>query len=473
MAEQERNDNQKEFAIPLNTQIDQEKVIVESQNQEAVQPHTHREHARHGHHHSHHHSHHSRHRSRRKSGTSAKRQDQKKSLRKFMKKYKKHIVYTVLAVIFFVCAVLAGMYVDWLINKNQVQEDVSTGQYTDNTLVIQVPAFEEDVSLIGSAATAYLKGEEGVTVHNIYDRYQGVSNRLDNGAPVELTYELKGAPEGYEVKSTRFTVIEQGSDKPNHVIDTTEVSASFYNLKTGTRYEYRIDITFTNGAKHTVGGAFRTASGPRMMTLDGVYNMRDVGGWTVADGRVVQQGLLYRGCEIDGAVVSDYTITKDGIQTMLQELGVKTDMDLRPASDNPYGIDKLGAGVEHTHYDSRMYEAVFDAKEGRENLRRVFSDLADKSRYPIYMHCTYGQDRTGTVCYLLGGLLGMSPQDLMKDYELTALCHGYVANEGMHAFVERVNQLPGETLAEKVEGYLLTIGVTRQEIQNIREIFLK
>lgn len=451
--------------IPLNTRIDKERVIVETHENHPDHAHSEKHRAVHSEHHHHHHTHHT-------SGKKSARKKRKKGLRKFIKKYKKHLVYTALAMAFFLCAIVTGTYVDWMVNQRQNKNQTSTVANTENRLVIEVPVFDRDVSVVGPAAAAYLKGEEGVTVHNFYERYQGVDNRLDTGAPVELSYTIKGMPEGYVVKSARFTVTEQADGKAQQVIETQETSASFYNLKTGTAYDYRIDITFTNGVKSTVSGGFRTANGPRMMTLSGVYNMRDVGGWTTAEGKRIRQGLLYRGCEIDGAVDSKFTITKDGIRTMLNELNVKTDMDLRSTADNPYEIDKLGSGVDHIHYDGRMYEAVFDAEQGRKNLRKVFSDLADKSRYPIYMHCTYGQDRTGTVCYLLGGLLGVCQEDLIKDYELSALCHGYVTTTEMTAFVERVNQLPGETLSEKIEGYLLSVGVTPKEIRAIREIFL-
>ena len=37
----------------------------------------------------------------------------------------------------------------------------------------------------------------------------------------------------------------------------------------------------------------------------------------------------------------------------------------------------------------------------------------------IYFHCKIGTDRTGTLAYFLEGLLGVSEEDRLQDYELS------------------------------------------------------
>jgi hypothetical protein len=88
------------------------------------------------------------------------------------------------------------------------------------------------------------------------------------------------------------------------------------------------------------------------------------------------------------------------------------------------------------------------------------------------MHCTYGQDRTGTICYLLEALLGVSDADLRKEYELSTFAHGSVALEDFVVFTTRISMLEGDTTQERVENYLLSIGVTAEEIASVRNIFL-
>ena len=146
-------------------------------------------------------------------------------------------------------------------------------------------------------------------------------------------------------------------------------------------------------------------------------------------------------------------------------------MDLRSPEVNSIPTDALGQHVEHVYYSVGMYTDIFSSDQA-EKVRAVFADLADKSNYPIYMHCTYGRDRTGTMCYLLGALLGMSREDLKREYELSAFDGGYIDVAGFAGFTTRFEMLEGNTSAEKAENYLLSVGVTEAEIQSIRDIVL-
>ncbi|MBP3685947.1 MAG: tyrosine-protein phosphatase, partial [Clostridia bacterium] len=134
-------------------------------------------------------------------------------------------------------------------------------------------------------------------------------------------------------------------------------------------------------------------------------------------------------------------------------------------------VDALGANVTHKYYGVNSYENVFKPEEA-EAMRAVFSDLAKPENYPIYLHCTYGADRTGTVCFLLEALLGVEKDDLIRDYELTALAHPATEAENLVFFLETLNAFPGNNLKEKTENYLRSIGVTDAEISSLREIYL-
>ena len=157
---------------------------------------------------------------------------------------------------------------------------------------------------------------------------------------------------------------------------------------------------------------------------------------------------------------------------MLVDLGVRFDMDLRSSNENKGGIDALGKAVTHKYYGLGMYAELLTDYYAA-GLRELFSDLADPANYPVYMHCTYGRDRTGSVCYLLGALLGMSEGDLRKDYALSAFTDGYTNDVEFDNFIGKINSFPGETTQQKVEGYLRSIGVTQEEIASIKEILLE
>ena len=150
---------------------------------------------------------------------------------------------------------------------------------------------------------------------------------------------------------------------------------------------------------------------------------------------------------------------------MLNEFGIKTDMDLR--GQNPGMMDALGSRVDHKYYNMVMYGDIF-TEAGKERIRNVFADLANPDNYPIYLHCTYGCDRTGTVCYLLEALLGVSEEDCLKEYGLSNLTFENIklVESGLQAYA-------GNTLKEKAEAYLLSCGVTKEQIQSLRTIFLE
>lgn len=423
-----------------------------------------------------HHSHHHRHSS---SRHRRKKTDNKnvKKFSDFIKYNKKYLTYIVIAVLLLTCMVFVGLYLDQQISKHDdlptPSQDSDTNRVSDK-IQIGVPQFSEDVVIVGPAVEAFMNAEDGVSVADIFDRYKSKSSRLDIGLPVELSYEITGNINGTNVKNAKFLVADNADMNNPFVVNKNgyDTKADFYHLKTGIKYYYQIYITLSDGAEYSIGGSFKTAPGPRVLTIEGVYNMRDIGGWTTSEGKEIKQGLLYRGCEIDGAVESKYTITQNGVNTMLTVLGIKTDMDLRLPTDNTYGSDALGSGVKHTYYSSPMYNGIFNSDENAEKVRKVFSDLANRDNYPIYIHCTYGTDRTGTICYLLGALLGMSEEDLLKDYQLSGLHHGDIYYDYIYDFIERVKELPGNSLKDKVTMYLISIGVTENEIINIRSIFL-
>ena len=446
-----------------------EKIEEAEQNilEEASAEHEHR-HSQHSHHSHHHHHHHSSHRHRRKKSSSKKQT----KFAKFMSKNKHKLWNAGIALVFVAALIVAGSFVDRSPYKNQKKE-TKKASVKDGYLNIEIPFFTEDVVIVGPAVEELTKSYPGVTATEIFQKAGG-EERADIGLPVTISYSIDGVPEGYKIRSVKVFVSEN-SDFTSPMIITPKVKANSVkipHLKTGTKYYFRISATISNGFVTSVEGNFKTAATPRILSVSGVGNLRDIGGYKTESGKTVKQGLLYRGCELDGAVKPTYAASEKGISDMLKILGIKTDMDLRLKSEVQGVADPLGAGVKHTIYEAPMYTDAF-SDVGRAAIRNVFSDLAKKENYPVYMHCTHGMDRTGTVCYLLGAVLGVSEEDLMFDYQLSALYHGKIwSQDQMDLFINRLKMQQGATLREKAENYLLSAGVTPLEIQNLKEIYL-
>ena len=342
------------------------KEMTEATGEQTVEQtgevHEHVHHHTHGEHHHHHHHHH-RHRSHRKKKNAQKGE----KVARFFRQNKKYLLYSVIAIVLACCLLLLGGYLDRQGVFHHKGDDKPQGgqNVTAHTLQLSVPYFAEEVTIVGPAVAEFTKAAPDVAVSAVYERYRVANARLDVGLAVKLSYELSDLPSGIKVTSARFLVSEDAELREPQVYTPAEhqTAVDVYHLKTATAYYYRVDLTFSDGNVASVGGNFRTADTPRVLTVDGVYNLRDIGGWKTVSGTRVKQGLLYRGCELDGAVEEKYTITPDGVHTMLSVLGIKTDMDLRLASDNVYGTNALGVGVKHSYYEAPMYSAVFDNAE--------------------------------------------------------------------------------------------------------------
>jgi hypothetical protein len=288
--------------------------------------------------------------------------------------------------------------------KVPVDQDQPLGEQSADFLVINL--INEDGILVNSAITKYLKTDlldeknAGVTPSQFVTQ----SGRLDKQVAVGIRLSTKKASALYY----KIEISEQSDFESAEVYYTYKGGVyEFNHLYTNTQYFYRVTVYTTEGTD-TETGTFTTADTPRILSIDGLYNVRDIGNWMTDSGKRIKQGLLIRGTEMDGAVESDYHLTYQGMDDMLNEFGIKTDMDLR--GQNPGMMDALGSRVNHKYYNMVMYADIF-TEAGKEKIRNVFADLANPDNYPIYLHCTYGCDRTGTVCYLLEALLGVSEED--------------------------------------------------------------
>ena len=108
--------------------------------------------------------------------------------------------------------------------------------------------------------------------------------------------------------------------------------------------------------------------------------------------------------------------------------------------------------------------------------------FANKNNYPIVFHCTYGRDRTGTLAFTLGALLGMKKKDLYKDYEITFFSK--VSNKRKINLKKRLARFdslyrymstyddPEKSLQYNTQRFLIDNGMTAGQINKIKAIML-
>ena len=167
-------------------------------------------------------------------------------------------------------------------------------------------------------------------------------------------------------------------------------------------------------------------------------------------------------------------LTESGDEVMSNLMGIRYDMDFRSLSECNYVTESPISSASKTHHIIGGYADVF-SNNYKDEIRDIFAVFADKNNYPIYYHCWGGADRTGTISFLVNGLCGVSEKELIQDYEFTSYSIFGVRADNYTAykfddFLVKLKIYEGATLSAKIETYLLSIGVTADEIYNIKAI---
>ncbi len=309
--------------------------------------------------------------------------------------------------------------------------------------------------------------------------------RHDQGKPVTVSYELPESCKNEIIEKTEILVYSDEACK--NLVQTAnnsnrEAYIDVYNLIPETTYYFKVSAKMSGGKTLSGTGTFTTAKGVRFLKLDGASNVRDFGGWKTQDGKTIKYGVLFRGGEIDGgknANHPDFCLTEEGINT-LRSFNIKTDFDLR-SPNYPVGqFSILGEDVTRKVYDFGYYANITNNINSAK-VRNIFTDIANPNAFPAYVHCTHGVDRAGTFSAILQGLLGLSTEDIIRDYELSAFYHNYrhinryaeQENSSIVELIEALNEYEGETFSEKVANFLKGVGITDEQINTIKTIFLE
>jgi len=294
---------------------------------------------------------------------------------------------------------------------------------------------------------------------------EGENNYAPND--IVLSWEEVASADYYNVKVAtdrdfnnvvdRYAVIGKNAVKVNIPLIDTEY---FWQVETEVKGEKIVSGIFS----------FKTADTPRTLFIDGVTNTRDLGGYTTSLG-VMAQNRVFRGAKLEN-------ITSAGKITA-KKLGIKTDLDLRSPGEIPQK-DKSPLDVNYINVDAPYYATYSDMaiSDSRfyPNVKEIMQVFADANNYPIYMHCTYGKDRTGTFAFLLGALCGKNLVQLKQDFWLSVYSvDGAISKDKIKSTWEQFELLytfidgqVGRTFAEKTETYLKTVGLTQKQLDSIK-----
>lgn len=243
------------------------------------------------------------------------------------------------------------------------------------------------------------------------------------------------------------TSIEFSEDSQftNKIIKNSTGRVTFiYNLIPNTHYFYRI----LNGSTILKTGEFDTEGQIRMIKLDNVLNVRDMGGYTSPDGkRMFKYNKVFRGAQLEqqAETLSGKTtyltqgdFTAADAYELKSNLKISKEIDLRRLEGTvesnghlftDYSISDVNTAITSSLVFPGMgsnflsyYRMGLTPSSGMSGFEMflVFLKAVLVNEGATYVHCQEGKDRTGTACALLHGICGISGDGITKDYELTS-----------------------------------------------------
>lgn len=207
--------------------------------------------------------------------------------------------------------------------------------------------------------------------------------------------------------------------------------------------------------------------------LSGLTNARDLGGMPCEDGWVIAPARLIRSDALHHA-------TKNDFDTLINDHGLSRVIDLRSdlerdANPDPldefvdidfyalpvfeeeaFGITRGGKNLkddlqafEHFNQDPfeiicALYPQALLSDQGKKTYTTFLDILANHDTGSTLWHCTEGKDRTGLAAMLIEKILGVSQENIYKDYLATNI-YAHTAGRSLLDF------LGAHHIAEKLD----------------------
>ena len=330
------------------------------------------------------------------------------------------------------------------------------------TTKTEVPIKDDGISIHTDLQEAYLKDD-----YDNFSKYATGVENLSTPKPVVLTFG-----EDVIALSNNYTVYlsESNTFTTYKTYESTTTSVSIYNLKIHTEYFWKVN----NGSVESATFNFTTTSkGPRNINAGELTNVRDLGGWEI-EGGYVNQGLMYRTSKFNADESTELLINQDGINVFVNELGVKTEIDLRKVTENgDITTSPLGNKVSYIFIPMNSSGNILTLNP--DEIVQVFKVFANRDNYPICFHCSIGTDRTGLIAFLVNALCGVKEADLYRDYLFSNF--GNIGSmrtpSAIKDYIKKINLKSGKTLQEKTFNYLIDLGLTEAELNNVIDIMTK
>ena len=300
--------------------------------------------------------------------------------------------------------------------------------------------------------------------------------------PIQLSWS--NGENTFESAKLKFWSTEDQSDLREIELGANATSASLANLYRARKYR----VQLVAGDQVSNSFEFTTGDYPRTITMGGIHNVRDIGGYVTSYGVRTNQGLMYRGYYIDdksGGHGANYSTEVQKVQEEVMKIGYE--LDLQKASEtNGRTASCLNSTATPCEYKclTLVSFANFLTQDSYKNLPEVMHIMANSDQKHSYFHCWGGADRTGMLAFFVNAICGVSYTDLIEDFELTSQtnnmrCHAHNDNNAyfpkfLNAFMNEWEGFdPEATVNKNCEKWMVEVaGVAQEDIEKIREIML-
>ena len=342
--------------------------------------------------------------------------------------------------------------------KKEVEEDVDSllpKEYNGEA----IPLY----SIHTEKQTKYLSGD-----YKLASVYGKGSEELSK--PQGITIDFSSLVS--DASSYEFYLDLDDSFSNKTIFTTREKNITLFNLMIKQVYYYQVKTpTETSSIKAFIINDDLI----RNLNVDGITNVRDIGGFKV-NGKRINQGLVIRSSKFNQDESDEVIITPEGIDTFVKELKVKTEIDIRSSEDNEYGgITKspLGDSVNYIHIS--MESGGNCILLNQKQLPTLFEVLGKEENYPLVFHCSIGTDRTGMVSFLLLNLLGASKDQVYYDYLFSNF--GVIGRVRTPSIIDdyytTISSAKGNNDQERTYNYLLNLGVSKDDLDAFINIMTK
>ena len=362
-------------------------------------------------------------------------------------------------------------------------EDISEVNFTkiqDNRFFYLEPP------LVSTYLHDFIYDSSDYTYTNIL-KYTFVTTDYDKTKPfpVTLNWKLNDSNETKKIVCKVF-------DNKDVLVRTDSIEGSseniiIYNLIPDKEYKYKLFYEDLDGLFHMFScGSFYTLGQLRMINIDGMFNFRDLGGWPVSGGKRIKYDKLFRSAEPCRS--NQGNITQAGINEIINKLGIEVELDFGDSStESP--LEKYLEFVHGDKYQILGYRRGMDPAAEAEGgyytgpkYANCFNLILEKlkSNKKVMFHCNAGADRTGSLAFLLEGLLGVSESDLCKDFELTSFKWERTRNDNsdpINSYREFVSYIKknfkGNSFNDKIIQMALSFGISQASINEFRALMLE